>query len=488
MGQYKEALSDWVGHDKQGKISPHPSMPTCHHRCLQSCWIFFLVDVGIEANECIKVFLVSNPEEVDAVDSFCIDPIDLNHFFGEDGKIYGYKDLKVNIWLSSKSFHGYADITFQSTFNGAKGITDLNCVLQDIFGESLIEKKEEFIQTFSTECDYIRTVLSNGEVIHSEASKAHNNASNDCLEAEAPTTEVIRMDLSSMPVGELYSRLVPLVLLLVEGGSPVDITDPRWDIYFVVERNTDQSRDTNLKLLGFAAIYRFYYYPDSSRIRISQILVLPPYQGQGHGRHLVETLNSIAVSENVYDVTFEDPSDYLQHVRACIDTLRLLKFEPIQFSITSVASQLKQTNLSKKTRKFHSDPPASVVDNVREQLKINKKQFLRCWEVLIYLNLDSEDRQCMENYKVCLTDRMKASILENDDGNSGKRVIDVPNEYDNDMTFVMFRSKAVVKAGGLDTEVSGNQANQEEQLNQLVGERMDEIVEIAKKVSLHRNS
>lgn len=38
---------------------------------------------------------VSRPEEMDAAGSFSIDPVDLNHFFGEDGKIYGYKDLKV---------------------------------------------------------------------------------------------------------------------------------------------------------------------------------------------------------------------------------------------------------------------------------------------------------------------------------------------------------------------------------------------------------
>ena len=39
--------------------------------------------------------LVSSKEEVDAPDSYCIQPVDLNHFFEEDGKIYGYQGLKV---------------------------------------------------------------------------------------------------------------------------------------------------------------------------------------------------------------------------------------------------------------------------------------------------------------------------------------------------------------------------------------------------------
>jgi histone acetyltransferase 1 len=38
---------------------------------------------------------VWNPGEVSSVDCTAIQPFDLNHFFGEDGKIYGYKNLKV---------------------------------------------------------------------------------------------------------------------------------------------------------------------------------------------------------------------------------------------------------------------------------------------------------------------------------------------------------------------------------------------------------
>lgn len=38
---------------------------------------------------------VKKEDEVGKTSSYCIDPVDLNHFFGEDGKIYGYKDLKV---------------------------------------------------------------------------------------------------------------------------------------------------------------------------------------------------------------------------------------------------------------------------------------------------------------------------------------------------------------------------------------------------------
>jgi histone acetyltransferase 1 len=33
-------------------------------------------------------------------------------------------------------------------------------------------------------------------------------------------------------------------------------------------------------------LYRFFYYPDTTRLRLSQCIILPPYQGCGHGAHL----------------------------------------------------------------------------------------------------------------------------------------------------------------------------------------------------------
>ncbi|XP_043719842.1 histone acetyltransferase type B catalytic subunit-like [Telopea speciosissima] len=442
---------------------------------------FSEIDVGIEANECLKIFMVSSKEEVNAASGSCIDPVDLNRFFGEDGKIYGYKDLKITISLSSISFHAYADIKFQSSSEGGKGITDLKSALQAIFGESLLENKEDFLQTFSTESCYIRTSISNGKVIDCKASQECSNKSNNHLESEANTVErqVIRLAINSLPVGLLYSRLVPLVLLLVDGSSPIDITDPRWEIYLVVQKTLGNQEDVDLRLLGFAAVYRFYRYPDSSRLRISQILVLPPYQGQGHGRYLLEVLHEVAISENVYDVTVEEPSDYLQHVRTCMDMLHLLDFDPVHQAVKSVVSHLNQGNLSKKTSKFQLEPPASVVENVRKSLKINKKQFLQCWEVLIYLGLDPVDKY-MENYMTFISERTKADILGKDSGTAGKHLIDVPNGDNIDITFVMFQTQA---GGGNSVEIDKNQTNQEEALRQLVDDRVKEIVSIAMKVS-----
>ncbi|CAL5389832.1 unnamed protein product [Camellia sinensis] len=127
------------------------------------------------------------------------------------------------------------------------------------------------------------SIVSKGEILQQNTTNAHNSDSNSYLKTDCSDLErlVIRVVVGTMPIGHLYSRL---------GGN-------------------------QLRLLGFAAIYRFYDYPDSLRLRLSQIFVLPPYQRKGYGRHLLEVLNNVAICENVYDLTIEEPLDSLQHMR-----------------------------------------------------------------------------------------------------------------------------------------------------------------------------
>ncbi|KAL5697461.1 histone acetyltransferase [Ranunculus cassubicifolius] len=368
---------------------------------------------------------------------------------------------KINVHLSSVTFHAYADISFQSTSDGGKGITDLKPALEKVFGEYLVENKDEFLQTFSSGVHYVRDVVtSHGEVLHRESINEGTNNEE---------YQIIRMPVNNYPVGAFYCQLVPLLLLLVDGSSPIDITDPSWSLYLAVESKKDNNGDIYMKLLGAAAVYRFYYYPESSRLRLSQILVLPPYQGKGHGRRLLEVLNSVAVSENVYDLAVEEPSDPLQSLRTQIDLNRLLTFSPIKEAVTSFTSHLKNENLSKKTQKIH------------------KKQILQCWEILIYLELDHKDSKVMENFKTLITERTRDDVIGNAGagGDGGKQIIETPNEYDDhETTFVMFRPSDNVQVENVNAEIQENQENIEEQLKELVDIRMKEIVEIASKVAL----
>ncbi|KAF3454225.1 hypothetical protein FNV43_RR04672 [Rhamnella rubrinervis] len=441
---------------------------------------FSSIDAGVDAKDCVQIYLVSSKEEVDISSSFRIDPVDLSRFFEEDGKIYGYQGLKITIWVSSISFHAYADIVFQSTSDGGKGITDLKSTLKNIFADTLVENKDEFLQTFSTASNFIRSIVSSGEVLPPNSSNGNVSGSNSLLEATTADLEVIRMVVGDTAAGPLYCQLVPLVFLLVDGSSPIDVTDPRWELYLLIQKKTDQQGDIQSRLLGFTAVYRFYHYPESFRLRLSQILVLPPYQHKGYGRYLLQALNDVAISEDVYDLTVEEPMDYFQHVRTCVDILHLLVFYPIQDAVKRAVLHLKQGKLSKKMQTPRLMPPQSVIEEVRKSVKINKKQFVRCWEVLIYLGLDPVEKY-MDDFVGIIASHMKEDIIGKDCGTAGKQVIEVASDYDQEMSFVMFRSESGEATSSV--QIDGDQSNQEEQLRQLVDERVKEIKLIAHKVS-----
>ena len=65
-------------------------------------------------------------------------------------------------------------------------------------------------------------------------------------------------------------------------------------------------------VVGFANYYPFFYCPKSlsnlnetmSRVRISQFLILPPFQGQGHGSVLYTKLcQDLSFRKDVVEIT-----------------------------------------------------------------------------------------------------------------------------------------------------------------------------------------
>ncbi|XP_071716371.1 histone acetyltransferase type B catalytic subunit [Rutidosis leptorrhynchoides] len=438
---------------------------------------FNKIDEGVLPNDYIKIYFVSREDEVGSPESFPIEPVDLSSFFEEDGKIYGYQGLKITVWISSISFQAYADISFESASDAGKGITDLKSSLEKIFADNLVETKDDFLKTFSTESDYVKSMISSGKVIQQNVPPQGN----ENLKADCSELEVVRVEGESM--GLLYCRLVPLVLLLVDGSNPIDVTDPDWEMYLLVEKKSDQ-QDSPVKLLGFAALYRFFHYPDTHRLRLGQILVFPSYQRKGYGGHLLQVLTNMVVSDNVYDLSIEEPLDSLQHVRACIDIPRLLALESIQPSLNSVVARLKEENLAKRTTITRFGPPSDTIEEVRKTLKINKKQFVQCWEILIYIALDPIDK-FLENFKTIVLDRIRADVIGKDTGASGKRVIDIPTEYDPEASFVMFKTSGGDGEESKEVEMEeDDKIKQEEQLQKLVDARIEAIKVVAQKVSV----
>lgn len=64
---------------------------------VQSCSGFFYMICLELIFALFNLYVVASKDEAEAGAGHQINPIDLNHFFGEDGKIYGYQSLKVTL-------------------------------------------------------------------------------------------------------------------------------------------------------------------------------------------------------------------------------------------------------------------------------------------------------------------------------------------------------------------------------------------------------
>lgn len=124
---------------------------------------------------------------------------------------------------------------------------------------------------------------------------------------------------------------------------------------FKKEKQADAS--INYSFMGYVTFYPFFYFPDKRRMRISQFLILPPYQRQGHGSKFLALkykrtgklyrflFNQFLSRSEIHDfggfllrqctllIAVEDPNDSFTDMRDLVDVKNVLE--------TSVFSELK---------------------------------------------------------------------------------------------------------------------------------------------------
>ncbi|XP_024396490.1 histone acetyltransferase type B catalytic subunit isoform X2 [Physcomitrium patens] len=469
------------------------------------------------ADEAITLHLVKTEKDYlqGGNEDLSFPPEFTEQFFGEEGRIYGYTGLKVEVFIHTVSFYTHYHLTFDSIAKdgGARNPkTNLRAKLKEIFGESLIDNRDAFIEKIKQSTDsFVQVIKEEGTAVDSWRAPTGRNPSDVSRMANGKLRQVVRLELTDPRVRKWYTCLTPLIHLFVEGGQPIESDDPRWEMYVTLE-----GEGPDIIVTGFCTVYRFFRYPDSTRLRIAQILVLPPYQGQGYGHRLLETINRIAVERDCYDITFEDPSDSLQELRDCMDVQRLLQFPPAVSALSLSIARLRRmaggggetattsgldpkSNTFTKGKKRNSDvdtddnilvPPASVVEEARKAFKITKVQVKRCWESLLFLQLASSETGVVESFRELLIKRLHAGIFSNKDEavGHGKHIIDTKNDYNINKTFMMMRTPQK-ETNGHDSKKIGDvlDASDEEKklqaLQELLEERENELQAVANKVS-----
>ncbi|RPB02184.1 acyl-CoA N-acyltransferase [Choiromyces venosus 120613-1] len=333
---------------------------------------------GADANEAVELSLLSTTTGK---------PIATFHpqftygIFGESENIFGYKDPNLQISFAANDMKCCLDISYEDKMEpiGSVQAEDLEATISDFLPEDCEKDLKEF-QT---------------KIVNRDDSKW--NPPGDKISEytlKGKTYEIWRSTIDDASCRDVLKNIQILVTFYIEGGTAIDLedeewTNKRWEVYFLYEKSP-----ANYTFIGYCTCYRYYLYnpksPDISRIRISQFLILPPFQHQGHGKNLYSTLITHFLSTpTIQEITVEDPSEAFQNLRDLQDLERL----------TPAFTNANLTPQSFTNKSF----PA---EDIRTQAKLPVRQFARACEMFMLRGIEKGDDKSMKVFRLLVKARI----------------------------------------------------------------------------------
>jgi histone acetyltransferase 1 len=230
----------------------------------------------------------------------------------------------------------------------------------------------------------------------------------------------------------MVKRIQILIPLFIEGGTLIELKDPdwsleRWTVFFLYQKKTDDidPKISPYTFMGYSTVYRYFLYqpmtPPSSppakkqriehpatfdfklpvpeisfsslpcRSRISQFVILPPFQGGGNGSRFYNAIFDFYAQEpQTIEITVEDPNVDFDDLRDLND-LAYLRGVP-EF----IALRIN----TKATPKPDGPVPRDIIDldsleTIRIKNKIAPRQFSRVVEMQLLSLIPTGIRQSL---------------------------------------------------------------------------------------------
>ncbi|KAI1146292.1 histone acetyltransferase type B catalytic subunit [Nemania diffusa] len=385
------------------------------------------------ANEALTISLV-RPEALAIEKLASFNPKFTYPIFGEDERIFGYKGLKINLQFDARNLRPHLSVSSIKKFNAVGDVEAVN----------VREVMKEFLPgvAFQTRSEYEKAVKDVQDTWTPPGTLIKTTTKNE------ETYEIWRGSLADPAVKQLIRRVQITALLFIEGGSYVGVDadgsdDPnyslsRWTVFLVYKKQAVPGASEKREYIfqGFSTVYDFWMYEsplspsnasdhnapnvDSSwelpqsdldlshfprRARISQFLILPPYQGQGIGALLYDTIFDLYIADvAAKEITVEDPNEDFDLLRDICDLKYLRKNVP-EFAALTVNGNIpipeKGGLLHHNTQISSVNSSASSADGIvnvtkleemRLKSKIAPRQFWRLVEMHLMSTLPASVR------------------------------------------------------------------------------------------------
>ena len=362
------------------------------------------------SNDCMKIALLRG----DGSEHAEFHPNFTYPIFGEDEAIFGYQDLAINITFRAHDMRPHIQIESSSKFQEIGGIkpTDLRESLAEFLPEKAWDESDERADA--------REWTPPGEKLHT-------------YNRDGEKFEIWCASLADPAAKQLLENMQILVPMFIEGGTVLqleqDWTTQRWKVFLLysVDDEAAQNKNSPYALVGYGTSYRLFTFPDRknpepadlellttdeatrqrllkevlpdlstslnngavsspfdlpSRERLSQFLILPSFQGAGHGQELYRTMYShLTAPSNVREFTVEDPNEAFDELRDVCDMCYLRTHDPA-FNNLRVNTDIPAASLAPR-----ANIPLDLIisgdarNKIRQRSKIDKRQFDRLVEM-----------------------------------------------------------------------------------------------------------
>ncbi|KAH8100254.1 histone acetyltransferase type B [Cristinia sonorae] len=424
-----------------------------------------------DANEAIHLSLVRTKEDRASLTAREVyegfNPTFTYPIFGEDEKLYGYKDLAVDLKFASGSLAQYLKVSYSQKLASSSVVDDIEGTLAGFIPPGYDTNEADFLKRVEEDAATFRPY---GRLIHSYSRSAHKMSRKhahmtqgyDPNDEDIVDFEVYHTTWDTPGFREYHRRMQLFILLYIEGGSYISEEEDQWD--FVVLYEKRRRRNTpdvfTYHFVGYSSLYRFYCFPEKTRMRLSQFVILPPYQQEGHGSALYCAIYQFVLQDaSIAELTVEDPAEAFEDLRDRNDLKMLLNNERYLrealgddangSSCASPAHHPSPPNANgnghnghggggggggrvAKGRTVHHErsvqlgngrgnqgvgrrrtlgklgPPADRkwMEKWRTELKIAQRQFNRLNEMLILKHMDCEDGHTMKQYRLQVKQRL----------------------------------------------------------------------------------
>nr|CAG4651841.1 EOG090X06NC [Triops cancriformis] len=336
-------------------------------------------DFSIDSNEAVELKLVRNVADVED-DSASFNPEMSHQIFGENESIFGYKNLQIQLYYTAGNLTTYLGMKYDAKIDpkrfGGLEADDVLPPLIEKLQPGFHTNLDEFIKAIEQERNFkpFGTLDHAFTVTLPEGTDRH--------------FEVYHCEITDKGFLSYHERLQTFLLWYVDAASFIDVDDDKWTFFLLFEKYTVDG-ENRYAISGYGTVYRYYAYPNRIRPRISQFLILPPFQRIGLGVELLEAIYRHFQSDpKVLDIAVEDPSEQFVRLRDFVDCKACLKLKSFQ-----------RENVRKG---FSQD----MVQEAQNKLKLNKKQTRRVFEILRFKATNTGDAEDYKQYRLLIKQRL----------------------------------------------------------------------------------